>query len=116
MFEKISNIFSKNKNKRFYNSNIATFNWFSFLMIGKQKINIYSIFARLFVSLSICLVQNFVNAECEEIEMQGSRNYARKFFFNSANEMIRPSRPNILDNYTPVAPPDQEEVVMAIQR
>ena len=29
---------------------------------------------------------------------------------NPANEMIRPSRPNTLDNTTPVAPPDQEEV------
>ena len=26
---------------------------------------------------------------------------------NPANEMIRPSRPNTLDNTTPVAPPDQ---------
>ena len=32
------------------------------------------------------------------------------------NEMIRPSRPNALENTTPVAPPDREEVIMAIQR
>ena len=30
--------------------------------------------------------------------------------------MIRPSRPNTLDNTTPIAPPDREEVAMAIQR
>ena len=30
--------------------------------------------------------------------------------------MIRPSRPNTLDNTTPVAPPDREEVAMAMQR
>ena len=35
---------------------------------------------------------------------------------NSANEMIRPSSPNTLDNTAPVAPPDREEVDMAIQR
>ena len=35
---------------------------------------------------------------------------------NPANEMITPSRPNTLDNTTPVAPPDREEVTMAIQR
>ena len=35
---------------------------------------------------------------------------------NPANEMIRPSRPKTLDNTTPVAPPDCEEVAMAIQR
>ena len=35
---------------------------------------------------------------------------------NPANEMIRPSRPNTLDNTTPFAPPDREEVPMAIQR
>ena len=35
---------------------------------------------------------------------------------NPANEMIRPSRPNTLDNTTPVAPPDREEVTMAFQR
>ena len=35
---------------------------------------------------------------------------------NPANEMIRPSRPNTLENTTPVAPPDREEVTMAIQR
>ena len=35
---------------------------------------------------------------------------------NSANEMIRPSRPNTLDNATPVAPPAREEVAIAIQR
>ena len=35
---------------------------------------------------------------------------------NPANEMIRPSRPNTLDNSTPVAPSDREEVAMAIQR
>ena len=32
---------------------------------------------------------------------------------NSANDMIRP---NTLDNTTPVAPPDREELAMAIQR
>ena len=35
---------------------------------------------------------------------------------NSANEMIRPSRPNTLDNTTSVAPALREEVAMAIQR
>ena len=35
---------------------------------------------------------------------------------NPANEMIRPSRPNTLGNTTPVAPPEWEEVTMAIQR
>ena len=30
--------------------------------------------------------------------------------------MIRPSRPNTLDNTTRVAPPDWEQVAMAIQR
>ena len=35
---------------------------------------------------------------------------------NPTSEMIRPSRPNTLDNTTPVAPPDREEVAMAIQR
>ena len=35
---------------------------------------------------------------------------------NPANEMIRPSSPNTLDNTTPVPPPDREEVAMAIQR
>ena len=35
---------------------------------------------------------------------------------NPANEMIRPARPNTLDNTSPVAPPDREEVAMAIQR
>ena len=35
---------------------------------------------------------------------------------NSANEMIRPSRPNTLDNTTPVAAPDWEEVAIHIQR
>ena len=34
---------------------------------------------------------------------------------NSAQEMIRPSRPNTLDNATTVAPPDREEVAIAIQ-
>ena len=33
---------------------------------------------------------------------------------NPANEMIRPSRPNTLDNTTPVTPPDQEEVTQTI--
>ena len=106
----------------------------------------------------------FVKAECEEIEMHGSRNDARKFFQmikrmsegfkskpsfckdqdgnmvtdikssldlwraqfnailngddtnNSANEMIRPSRPNTLDKTTPVELPDREQVDVAIQR
>ena len=35
---------------------------------------------------------------------------------NPENEMIRPSRANTLDNTTPVAQPDWEEVAMAIQR
>ena len=35
---------------------------------------------------------------------------------NPASEMIRPSRPNTLDNTTPGAPSDREEVAMAIQR
>ena len=35
---------------------------------------------------------------------------------NPANEIIRPFRPNTLDNTTPVAPPDREEVAMVIQR
>ena len=35
---------------------------------------------------------------------------------NPANEMIRPSRPNTLENTTLVAPPDREEVYMAIRR
>ena len=35
---------------------------------------------------------------------------------NSANEMIRLSRPNTLGNATPVAPPDREELAIAIQR
>ena len=35
---------------------------------------------------------------------------------NFANETIRPSRPNTLNNTTPVAPPDREEVAVAIQR
>ena len=30
--------------------------------------------------------------------------------------MIRPIRPNSLDNTTPVVPPDREEVAMAIER
>ena len=34
---------------------------------------------------------------------------------NSANEMIRPCSPNTLNNTTPVAPPDREEVAMAFQ-
>ena len=32
----------------------------------------------------------------------------------SANEMIRPSRPNTLDNTTTVAPPARKEVALAI--
>ena len=35
---------------------------------------------------------------------------------NSANEMIRPRRPNTLDNATPVAPPDRDEGAIVIQR
>ena len=35
---------------------------------------------------------------------------------NSANEMIRPSKSITLDNTTPVALPDREELTMAIQR
>ena len=35
---------------------------------------------------------------------------------NAANEMIRPSRLNTLDNTTPVAPSDRKEVALAIQR
>ena len=35
---------------------------------------------------------------------------------NPANDMIRPSRPKTLDNTTPVARPDREEVAVAIQR
>ena len=35
---------------------------------------------------------------------------------NSANEMIRPSRPNTLYNATPVAPRNRAEVAIAIQR
>ena len=35
---------------------------------------------------------------------------------NSANDMIRPSRPNTLDNATAVGPPDREDVPIAIQR
>ena len=35
---------------------------------------------------------------------------------NPANEMIRSSRPNTLDNATLVASPDREEVAIAIQR
>ena len=34
---------------------------------------------------------------------------------NSANEMIRPSRPNTLDIGTLFAPPDHEEVAIAIK-
>ena len=102
----------------------------------------------------------FVKVECEEIEMHGSRNDARKSFQrikrmsegfkskasfckdqdgnlrtdikssldlwrthfsgdatnNSANEMIRPSRPNTLDNDTPDAPSgSRKEVAIEIQ-
>ena len=35
---------------------------------------------------------------------------------NFANDMIKPSRPNTLDNATPVVPSYREEVAIAIQR